>query len=376
MKPPLSEEPLGAMDAGATAPRTLGEISPSELAAAYGICEAITRRRARNFYYGMKLTPAPKRAAMYAVYAWMREADDLADAGAPTGAGAGPAAEREVVDAAERIRRIEALRVRTRRLFAGELPPTGAAHSASVATWIAMADTVRRHRLSIEPFLEMLDGQREDVEGRVYATFSELRGFCHRVASTVGLVCISIWGYEDDRAVGLAIERGVAFQLTNILRDFREDHERGRVYLPTEDFERHGLAPATLAAWADPDRCRSFMLEQIDRAKERYAASSALDELVEAECRPTLWAMTRIYRGLLDRIEADPSQIAGRRRIRLSSFVKASIALRARIAAALGGGFGTGSVAGGPPPSTGGRAPQADLTPSGAGRRAVERSVR
>lgn len=300
---------------GPGAPRTPLQ-EPAVLAAAYAACESITRHRARNFYYGLKLTPPSKRGAMYAVYAWMRHADDLADA--------------DGLDTAERLRRIESLRERTLRLFAGALPVDAAANP----TWVAMADTVRRHRLEVEPFLDMLDGQREDVEGRTYESFEELRGFCYRVASTVGLVCIAIWGPSPEAGKGrrreLAIDRGIAFQLTNILRDFREDHERGRVYLPREDFARHGITPEILVGWREPERCAAFMREQLARTEAHYARSAPLDELIDPACRPTLWAMTRIYHGILAKIDAAPCRIAGRRRIRLSSITKALIAFRAR----------------------------------------------
>jgi phytoene synthase len=318
------------------------------LTGAYAACEAITRRRARNFYYGLKLTPPSRRGAMYAVYAWMRQADDLADA-------AGLAE-------AQRRQRIAALRARTRQLFAlaqnSQRGPDerevglesgrsksgrsksswsdSAESRASSATeeqdsvWLAMEDTVRRFRLSIEPFEAMLDGQLEDIEHREYETFEELRRFCYRVASTVGLVCISIWGHRDPRARDLAIDRGIAFQLTNILRDVREDFSRDRVYLPREDFARHGLDPAALLEWRDDRRCRALILEQAERVEHLYSRSAELDSLIEPSCRPTLWAMTSIYHRLLEKIRANPRAIAGSRRIRLSCLTKGWIALRAR----------------------------------------------
>ena len=301
-------------------------------------CEGITRARARNFYYGLKLTPPAQRGAMYAVYAWMRQADDLADAAG--------------LEDHERRRRIAMLRERTRRLFdeagsgggsgvsAGVDSERGLADPSSSAdpVWIAMADTVRRFRLSIDPFESMLDGQLEDVEHREYRTFEDLRGFCYRVASTVGLVCITIWGYRDPRARELAIDRGIAFQLTNILRDVHEDFARGRVYLPAEDFERHGLTPEQLMAWGHGsvggERCRRFILEQAERVEQYYRRSAELDAMIDPGCRPTLWAMSTIYHGLLGKIVAHPSAVVGSRRIRLSCVTKGLIAWRARRQAA------------------------------------------
>lgn len=288
------------------------------LALAYAACETITRRRARNFYYGLKLTPQSRRGAMFAVYAWMRQADDLADA--------------DGVCDQERRRRVSLLRERTRELFslAAHDGPVHAGLLPDDPVWLAMGDTVRRFRLSIEPFEAMLDGQLEDIEHREYRTFDELRRFCFRVASTVGLVCIAIWGHHDPRAKDLAIDRGIAFQLTNILRDVREDRARGRFYLPTEDLQRHGLAIDDLMTWSDPQRCRCFVLEQAERVRQFYRRSAELDTLIEPSCRPTLWAMTAIYHGLLEKIQARPEAIVRSRRIRLSCLTKGLIALRAR----------------------------------------------
>jgi len=298
-------------------------IPPGELAVAYTECEAITRRRARNFWYGLRLTPEPARGAMFAVYAWMRQADDLADEDAAVVEVIGDA----LPDATQRRRRIEALRERTRRLFRGEHAED---RNRDDPVWTAMTDVVRRYRLDIAPFDAMLDGQLEDVEGRAYRTFDDLRAFCERVASTVGVVCVRIWGFSDPRALELAVDRGVAFQLTNILRDFREDRLRGRVYLPSEEMAAHGLDADSLLRWEPAENCRAFLLQQVERAASLYRRSEALDRMISPECLPTLWAMTEIYRGILDRIEARPQRVVGTKRIRLSSFRKIMIALRAR----------------------------------------------
>lgn len=314
-----------SLELGTTRDTPRGE-SSAALDAAFAHCEEVTRRRARNFYYGLKLTPPPRRQAMYAVYAWMREADDLADA-----AGLGDAERRARI---ERLReRIEILFGRGARSGADRAPgASGAGFDDPV--WLAMTHVVSKYRLSAEPFHEMLDGQLEDISHREYHSFEDLRGFCYRVASTVGLISIAIWGYEDPKARELAVDRGIAFQLTNILRDFREDLGRGRVYLPLEDFERHGLDAARLSRWEDPARCRAFVAEQAARVESFYRRSAALDEMITPNCRPTLWAMTTIYHGLLQKIVQDPARVAGTKRIRLSSLTKVIIAFRARRLAA------------------------------------------
>ncbi len=198
---------------------------------------------------------------------------------------------------------------------------------------VGLHEVARRFPLDVELFRAMLEGQLDDLAGRSYRIFDDLREYCERVASSVGLVCISIWGYEGEEAPTLAVERGIAFQLTNILRDVNQDLDSGRVYLPREDFERHGITPETLRAWADPVRCRSFLLEQIDRAEDFYRRSDPLDGMITPACRPTLWTMTRIYHGLLGQMRADPARIIRGRRVRLGALNKGTIVIRARLRA-------------------------------------------
>jgi 15-cis-phytoene synthase len=272
-------------------------------------CAELTRRHTRNFYYGLKLLPEPKRSAMYAVYAWMRRADDLADG-----------------QCASPQQQVDRFRRTTHAAMEGHVPE----EAGDDPMWRAFAVVARRFNLDPHLLESMIDGQLDDLKHRRYATFDELREYCYRVASTVGLLCIDIWGYHDDAARDLAIERGIAFQLTNILRDFREDYDHGRVYLPEEDFARHGLTPADLRSWAQPDACRSLVLEQVERAEAHYMQSAPLDELISPDTQPTLWAMTRIYHGLLRKIAAHPQRIVSERRVRLSAAHKAAIALAAR----------------------------------------------
>ena len=276
---------------------------------AFQQCAELTRRRARNFYYGLKLTPQPRRSAMFAIYAWMRMADDIVDSGS--------------INDSERAEQLETFKQMTHVALSGRRP-------AEDSLWIAMADTASRYELDPADFDDMLAGQVDDLHVTSCADWDQLRTFCYRVASTVGRVCISIWGYEDPAAVEMAVDRGIAFQLTNILRDFREDHESGRVYLPAEDFTRHGLRPEDVIEWSDPDRCTDFILEQVARARDHYIRSAPLDGLITPECVPTLWAMTAIYRGILEKIASSPFRVAGDKRIRLSALRKTSIAFKAR----------------------------------------------
>jgi phytoene synthase len=162
------------------------------------------------------------------------------------------------------------------------------------------------------------------------------------VAGTAGLACLSIWGLRagTDRAKAgrLAVHRGQAFQRTNILRDFAQDFDEQppRVYVPTEFWTRHGVTPADVRGWTKPESCAELLREQIALTRAHYAASDGLEEMIDPTCAPTLWAMTRIYSGLLDRIDSDPRRIVSSSRVRLPSVQKASIALNAAIKARLG----------------------------------------
>lgn len=293
----------------ADAPREAANDQAS-VAAAFARCRAITRSRARNFYYGIRLSPEPQRSAIYAVYAWMRLADDLVDSC-------------DASDLAMLERRIADFRAHTDSALTGH-------PAADDPLWLAMAQTAQQFQINPAHFHDMLDGQLEDARRTSYDTFEQLVAYCRRVASTVGLICIDIWGYTDPRACELAAERGIAFQLTNILRDVAQDHDIGRVYLPTEDFERLGISSFDLRAWRKPEACRRLIDINAQRAEESYARSAPLDGMVRACGRPTLWAMTAIYHGLLEKIRRDPERLVGGRRVRLSALHKGTIALRAK----------------------------------------------
>jgi phytoene synthase len=297
---------------GVGAPIVVGQ---DRLQDGYVECAEIARRRARNFYYGLRLTPEPRRSAIYSIYAWMRTADDEADA---------------QVDAAERRACLAKYRELTARVLAGQPPPAEAR-----PYWWAFAATAATYPIDVAIFSEMLDGLEEDIDHGGYATEADLWRYCYRVASTVGLVCVSIWGLgpgvDTARVRELAVRRGQAFQRTNILRDFAQDYDSRprRVYLPQEAFAKAGLTPEKVRAWEDPGACRRFMLEQAAGTRAEYKASEGLEKLIDPACAPTLWAMTKIYSGLLEVIEADPERIVGGKRVRLASARKASIALAA-----------------------------------------------
>ncbi len=281
---------------------------------AVGACRAITRSRAANFYWGLRLTPEPKRSAMYAVYAWMRAADDLVDGLEGAGAATGTAGA---------ARAIDEFRAMTVAALAGK-------NVDGTSLWLALAAVGRAYPLDIRDFHSMLDGQVADLGPRAIEDWSQLEGYCKQVASTVGRVCIEVWGYSDPRALDLATERGIAFQLTNIIRDLREDISLGRTYVPKSLLDSAGITIDGLCEWRPDGPAARVVGELIERARCRYEASDGLEGMIEPACRPTLWALTQIYRELLERIARDPRAVV-QGRVALPVHRKVMIALRARL---------------------------------------------
>ncbi|MEM9251162.1 MAG: phytoene/squalene synthase family protein [Planctomycetota bacterium] len=265
---------------------------PSDLAASYAHCRRVARKQARNFYYGMRLTPEPKRSALYTVYAYMRACDDFADDLPPD------------ADASAARDRIEAFRHHTHAILEGRVPPD------DDPVWPAFRDTCQRYAIDPRHLDDMLDGQIADLTPTRYDSFDDLYAYCYQVASTVGLVCLAVWGHDGEKGIAkLAEHRGIALQLTNILRDVAEDAQRGRVYLPAEDLARFDLSAKSLAEGQTSAGFERFMQFQVQRARSYYESSAALEQHLSADCRSSCWALMRVYRGLLDRIAANPSAV-------------------------------------------------------------------
>ncbi len=256
----------------------------------YAHCRRVARTQARNFYYSFLLLSKPQRDAMCAIYAFMRYCDDLSD-GPGTATPATMQRWREELDAALHGR-----------------------YGANEC-WPAFHDAVRRYKIPHRYFHEMIDGVTSDLQPRDIQTFNELYRYCYQVASVVGLTITHIFGFDSPGALPLAEKCGIAFQLTNIIRDVKEDQEKGRIYLPREDRDRY------------PD-LKQLLAFEAARARGYYDESRPLINLVHAGSRRSLWALIEIYRTLLDRIEQSGYDVLSRR-IRLSGFEKASIVVRA-----------------------------------------------
>jgi phytoene synthase len=271
------------------------------LDAAYAECRAIARREAKNFYYAFVALPAPHRNAICAIYAFMRKADDLADD--------------ESLSREERRKRLDVWLAEWRSVAGGAEPAD--------PVFLAVRDAVERFAIPLSLLEELVAGVTMDLNQAVgsapdtYATFDDLYRYCYLVASVVGLVCIRIFGYQDRRAEKLAEKTGIAFQLTNILRDVAEDAERNRVYLPLEDLKAHNVSLDSLlhrTPGTPPTQEERALLAAIgQRAEEFYLAAQELLPLIDRESRPALWVLVSIYHALLKRIEHANYDVFSRR---------------------------------------------------------------
>jgi 15-cis-phytoene synthase len=266
---------------------------------AFRVCREIARNRARNFYFAFLALPRAKRDAICAVYAFMRRADDISDDPAQP-----PAARQQQLQA-----------------WIAEWHAALATRRSSDPVFVALLDASSRFSISPELLdqlvqgtaMDLLDGaspeRTRDTSGSPaapYQNFDDLYRYCYLVASVVGLVCIRIFGYTDASAEKLAEETGIAFQLTNIVRDVSEDASLGRIYLPLDDLQRFGVTREQLAAAHSRKdltlQLHSLLASEADRARAYYKSADALLPLVDADARPALWTLVTIYRRLLERI--------------------------------------------------------------------------
>jgi phytoene synthase len=273
------------------------------IAEAYAVCRGIAKREAKNFYYSFRVLPQHKSDAMCAVYAFMRRADDISDD--------------ETIPITDRRQMmsqwLEAWR-QSRRTGVTDDP-----------TFLALNDTQKRFAIPDQLLEDLVRGTTMDLEEQqadvlvvtdatnerslqVYEDFNGLYRYCYLVASVVGLVCIRIFGYKDPRAEMLAEKTGIAFQLTNILRDVSEDAERGRIYLPMKDLQTSLVKVEELLQVVrkelPPDAVKKVLLLETSRAQEYYAAAEELLPMIDHDSRAALWVLVTIYRGLLEKIVA------------------------------------------------------------------------
>jgi len=279
----------------------------SQLAVAYSVCRGIARRAAKNFYYAFLALPTPKRQALCAVYAFMRRCDDIADD--------------ESLPLLERQQKLTA--------WVDAFHQASAGRPTDDPVLLALTDAQRRYNVSVELLDQLAYGTASDVDesddDRLlceasdpivtvrYRTFDDLRLYCYRVASVVGLTCIRIFGYRDPAAEPLAERCGLAFQLTNIIRDVKEDAAAGRVYLPEEDLAKFGISIGDLLSGPDPERLRPLLAEMADRARACYRAGDELIPMVNEDSQPALWVLVTIYRRLLEKIASRQYDVFGSR---------------------------------------------------------------
>lgn len=260
---------------------------------AYEECRKETAQWAKTFYLGTLLMPPAKRRAIWAIYVWCRRTDELMDS-----------AEAQARPAEELANRLDAWELRTRELFAGIVRD---------GLDLVMHDTLQRYPQPLQPYLDMIEGQRMDLNRHRYQSFAELELYCYRVAGTVGLMTQEVMGLDEAYTTApwsespdtsdAAVALGIANQLTNILRDVGEDRGRGRIYLPIEDLERFGYTESELMAGVTNDAWRSLMRFQIERARDWFARSEQGVRWLAPDARWPVWASLRLYRGILDVIE-------------------------------------------------------------------------
>lgn len=273
--------------------RSTGHLVLPSLQEAYEQCREETARWAKTFYLGTLLMPPSKRRAIWAIYVWCRRTDELMDS-----------AEAQARPVDELAQRLDAWEARTRDLFDGVIRD---------GLDLVMRDTLDRYPQPLQPYLDMIEGQRMDLQQHRYATFDDLRLYCYRVAGTVGLMTQEVMGLdpaytsapwsESPDTSDAAVALGIANQLTNILRDVGEDRGRGRIYLPLEDLARFSYSEDELMAGVLNDNWRALMRFQVERARDWFARSEAGVRWLGPDARWPVWASLRLYRGILDVIE-------------------------------------------------------------------------
>lgn len=315
------------------------ESVPAEmLDAAYAYCELLTRKEAGNFYHSFKYLPDEQRKAMCAYYAFCRRADDIADGDYvdvfPGSEGADDPEAREYRISLEELTGDKSVldaptyRDKLAQLFfyRKKLSTAYNCHSSTDPIFMALKDTVSRFDVPRELLDDLISGMEDDLYTNRYRTFDELYRYCYRVASTVGLVCIEIYDYDNPKANEYAEAWGIFMQLTNILRDVSEDASRNRVYLPLEDLERHGIKASELSTDMSNDkRWHAFVSEFIERIESYHKKAMKLLPLLNRKARYSPAAMMAFYASILKKIKKRDGNIF-HGQIKLSKAEKVTLA--------------------------------------------------
>ena len=267
---------------------------------AYEACQQITKREAKNFYYGFISLPEAKRHAIYAAYAFCRQCDDAVD---------------NEGSQQDKLRALDEAKSRLHRCYAG---------TPNDEVTIALYDAATRYHIPITYFESLIEGMAMDVQMARYRTFGELRSYCYRAASVIGLISIEIFGYRQPQAKTFAIDLGIALQLTNILRDLKEDAERGRIYLPQQELHDFGVSEDDLLAGRLTDEFRALMRYQVRRTHKYFASGIRLLPLVPPRSRMCTAVLQGLYAEILNRIEAANYDVFGKR-ISLSTLEKTQL---------------------------------------------------
>lgn len=273
----------------------------TDLQQAYDVCRRITKAEAKNFYYAFRTLPAQRRRAIYAAYAYCRVCDDIADGEMSLG---------------EKETRFAELRADLDSALSGGDPG-----GSGDPVLVALADSAARFGFSREHLVEIIEGVEMDLTRSRFADFAELREYCYKVASVVGLVSIEVFGYEDPAAREYAVDLGLAMQLTNIMRDVKEDAERDRIYLPQDEMARFGVTEAALKAGVVDDGFRALMALQAQRGRAYFESGARLFPLLSPESRACPSVLHALYSTILDRIEESGFEVF-QRRIGLSTSEK------------------------------------------------------
>jgi squalene synthase HpnC/squalene synthase HpnD len=286
----------------------------ASVSASYEACLQIAKASHSNFYYAFFLLPKSRRDGIVALYAFMRLIDDVADEGE---------------DVAIKQRGLARWRAALDAAVTGSILPPTATPQGAAEVLPALVDTMRRYNMPARYLHDLISGAEMDLTVRNYPTFDRLREYCYRVAGTVGLTCTHVFGFTDQRALDLAEKLGLAFQLTNIIRDVRDDYALGRVYIPQEDLERYNVSAEDFSRREATLGVRELLRFEADRAWQNYKEGAELLSLIDLESRGTLWLLTHTYSALLARIESLDFAVFGER-VRLSRAEKMLFIAQAR----------------------------------------------